>query len=393
MRVAWRVLLTLACVWGMWWAYRLLRADIEVRKGTPDGVRAAIGWDPDAAEYYLRLSELEPEHAEALLEKALALDPYNARAAIDLALAAESRGDFGRSERLLQQAFRANRRWLTRWTLANYYFRREAMERFWDWVRKSAEMPAEDLTPLFDLCRRAGGDAERIRREAVTDDPQVLRQFVLYAARLSSTADGQWAEAAEKTGARLAARGTKDQDLGRLLELTDRLVDIAPSRASAVWSALMGSGWIAADGGQPYNGTFARTPLGAGFDWRMPVTAGVQTLTGPAGLEIEFSGKQREECTIAEQVIAPGTTAGRMLYRYRTTGIAPASGLRWEAREENGAVVGASADLSSETEREDGFRFEAKAAGTIRLRLAYKRAAGTKRVSGKLAVVSIRMER
>jgi hypothetical protein len=115
-------------------------------------------------------------------------------------------------------------------------------------------------------------------------------------------------------------------------------------------------------------------------------------VTGPAGLEVEFSGRQPEECTIAEQAILPVAGAGSVRYRYRTSGIGPASGLRWEVRQDTGAVMGASADLSSDAEREQSFRFAAREPGIIRLRLAYKRAPGTRRFSGILALLSVRLE-
>src|SRR5260370_26542148 len=100
--------------------------------------------------------------------------------------------------------------------------------------------------------------------------------------------------------------------------------------AIALWQRLQHRGWIPRDSGQPYNGDFAHPFLQAGFDWHSNDFNGILRTRSPAGLEIEFFGKEPESCTLLEQHIwAPGGVAA-VQYRYKSTGVNPGSGLHWQ---------------------------------------------------------------
>ncbi len=90
----------------------------------------------------------------------------------------------------------------------------------------------------------------------------------------------------------------------------------------------------------PNNPNFARPPLPTNFDWELSSYPGLHSWTGTSGLEIEFTGTQPENCSIAEQtlVLMPGRYT--MNYSYRTVDIAPDTGIQWQVIDvKSGAVL------------------------------------------------------
>src|SRR5271156_4591234 len=145
LNVTLRVGIAGACCVAIWWSYRIARADYLFRQDTPEGLQAAIAIVPDQAKFYTRLALLEPNRAETLLDQAVSINRHNSQAAIDLGLLREQRGDYAGAEKLLLAAFDVDKTYLTRWTLANFYYRRDNLPQFWRWARKAAEMPAWDI--------------------------------------------------------------------------------------------------------------------------------------------------------------------------------------------------------------------------------------------------------
>jgi hypothetical protein len=83
-----------------------------------------------------------------------------------------------------------------------------------------------------------------------------------------------------------------------------------------------------------------------------------------------------------------------MYYTYNTSGIGPATGVRWQILDaKSDKVIANSPDLSSETPKETDQAFSVPSGTSlVRLRLAYNRELGTPRISGMLVVRSIRIE-
>jgi hypothetical protein len=380
----------IVCGIGIWWSCLFMRADDLFRADTIAGLREAIRLVPDQPAYYVRLAQLDRERSEPLLEKALSLNRYDSRAAIDLGLLREAAGDYAAAEKLFLRAFEADRTFLPRWTLVNYYFRRDNIPAFWTWARITAEMPSDDITPLFQLCRRVTSDSKTVEQRVITADPAVIRQYVEFLVQ------GNDLVAAASLAPRLLRYGKPENDVTALLALIDKLISAGDFGAAVeVWSALAGAHWIAEDRSLPYNSTFSRRPLQAGFDWRLPSQEGLNATPGEAGLNVEFSGKEPESCAIAEQVLPLQPGEHELLYRYRTAGIPAGVGLHWQIADAmSGAVLAASGDLSSETFRQDSFVFHVPdSTRFVRLRLDYQRAIGTPRISGVLVVVSTKLER
>ena len=383
-----RIAAVCVCAAGMWWSYRLAAADNLFRRDTAESIREAIRLRPETAAYYIRLAKLDADRADDLLGKALALEPYNAQAAIELALNLEAEGQHGRTEDLLKRAFEVDRTYLGRWSLANYYFRRDNWEQFWIWARKAAEMPSSDIGPLFQLCWRVTPDAAEIDRRVVVDDASTLRQFLEFLSTKGLKSDSALRIAAA-VGARLIEHGEMERDRTTALSLVNRLIDANDAAdASEIWRQLEIRRWIVADLELPNNGKFARQPVQAEFDWSLPTYDGLHSWPGPAGLEVEFNGKQPETCLIAEQVVLSAAGEHEMRFSYRTKDMKPSTGLSWVAIDSaTGQELARSGELLSDGFKEETMSWRVKQGPPLtRLRLEYQRPIGSPRISGLLVM-------
>jgi hypothetical protein len=371
------------CLLGIWSSWKLARADYLFRQDTPSSVRAAIQLVPSEPRYYMRLAQLDEPHARELLETALRLNRYNAEAAIELGLQYEAEGDYPNAEKLLLQAWAVDHTYLPRWSLANYYLRRDNEPAFWLWARKAAEMPASDIAPLFQLCWRVTPDAAVIARQVLTDNPETIRQYIRFVAN-----QHQWS-AIPAAAPQLVRYGNVETDRPLLLWVVDRMIEAneGPS-AATLWRLMAQQHWVIADATVLNNPAFSRDPVPVLFDWNLPAYDGLHASPGSAGLEVEFTGKQPESCMIAEQfvVLAPGSYHFR--FAYRTSGIAADTGVRWQVMNaKSGALLGASSDLSSDAVTQQSMDFTVPpAVPMVRIRLVYNRALGTPRISGMLVI-------
>src|ERR1017187_528370 len=157
-----RILVAGASLLGIYCSWKIAYADHLFQKDTEESVRSAIRLVPDGWEYYMRLAQFDQGHAGELLAAALRLNRYDAQADIELALRYEAKGDFAGAEKLLLDAFEVDHTYLPRWSLANYYFRRDNIPAFWAWARRAAEMPSDDIGALFELCWRVSPDPEKV---------------------------------------------------------------------------------------------------------------------------------------------------------------------------------------------------------------------------------------
>ncbi len=380
-----RVAIACGCLAGIWWSWKTARADALYRKDTPESIRDALRLVPDEPDYYTRLARLDGGHAPQLLETAIRLDRHNAAVLIELALKLETEGEHAAAERLLLEAFAVDRTYLTRWSLANFYLRRDNMPAFWIWAHKAAEMPADDMSALFQLCWRVNPDGEFIAKSVLTDNPATIRQYLDFLLTKGEV------RAVAEVAPRLLQRGDGEVDRTLLLDTINRLIAAGDAgSASMLWRHLIDRRWVVADATAPNNATFMRQPLPVAFDWILPDREGLHSWPGPSGLEVEFSGRQPEDCEVTEQIVPLSPGDYDFLSSYRTTDIAPGTGLRWQITDAgSNALLAASADLSSPTLKTESTMFTVTATTPlIRLRLQYQRASGTPRIEGMLVVIS-----
>jgi hypothetical protein len=390
-----RVSVVCACLLGIWESWEFNHSERLYYRYTPDSIRAAIRVEPDCWWCYIPLAQKDEQHAEELLRTSLRLNPYNSDAAIDLALRYEADGDFQRAESLLLKAFEVDRTYAPRWSLANFYFRRDNHPAFWTWIRRATEMPAEDIGALFELCWRASPDAKTIEANIDEDNPAVERQLVNFLFN-----KGQ-APAAVHPILKLISLVSRerdgwlgDSDQSLFFKVLEKLIATNDAAdASTLWRGLIAQHWIVADTSVPNNPQFARDPLLVRFDWYFSSYAGLHSWPGSAGLETEFAGQEPENCTVAEQIVSLSPGTYRLESSYHTRDIAPDSGIRWEiADPKSDAILANSPSLSSDLPGKLSFLFSVKPSSPfLRLQLAYHRKPGTTRVTGTLVVTSIQI--
>jgi len=377
--------LAAAYLTGVIFSWRSIRADYLFREDSETSIGSAISLVPDKSEYYMRLAQFNWKHSKDLLSTAVRLDPYNAQAYMELGLQYETEGDLVEAEKFLLKAYEVDHTYMPRWSLANYYFRHGNLTAFWTWARSAAALPSDDTDSLFELCWLASPDPQAISAAISNDKPEFLRQYLTFLLSKDQ------AQAASVVALSLVRNGVPDQDRTLMLNVVDKLIASGDAgSALSVWHSLSDRKWIAADNTIPNNAAFARTPLPVGFDWSLPEDSGLHSWTGPLGLKTEFSGLQPEDCTIAEQTVALAKGTYAFDFSYYTGGIHPDTGVRWEiADAKSAAVLAKSPDLSSDGTKQVVLPFSVGPdMPLLRLRLVYRRALGTPRISGTLVVRS-----
>jgi tetratricopeptide (TPR) repeat protein len=384
-----RLLVVSACVFGLWESWKFERSETLFGQATPESIGAAIRVEPDCWWCYVRLARFDENHAEALLQTSLQLNPYDSEAAIDLSSRYEADGDFRRAEQLLLQAFAVDRTYAPRFSLANFYFRRNNLPAFWTWARRAAEMPADNMGALFELCSHVALDARTIESNIVGNDPVVIRQFVdfLIAKRQS--------KAAVHAATNLIHFGSEEKDHERIYGLVDELAAANDSAdANALWRQLMREHWIPADESIPYNHAFAHDSLPVHFDWTYFMFTGLHSWPGPSGLMIEFTGDEPENCPIAEETISLSPGKYRLDSSYSTESIPANSGIRWQITEPRSqTVVARSTSLSGHSPGSVSVLFSVNPGQELLLlQLVYQRELGTERVRGTLVIPSVTIQ-
>jgi tetratricopeptide (TPR) repeat protein len=387
--IAIRIALAGVCCLAIWSSLQFARADYLFKMDNEESIRSAIRLVPDGWEYYMRLAQIDRDHARELLETSLRLDRYNAQANIELGLQYEAEGDYDRAEKQLLAAFDVDHTYLPRWSLANFYLRRGNMPAFWAWARRAAEMPSGDIGPLFDLCWRVSPDAEKIAAAVLNQKPESTRQY------LNFLLGKNQAPTVALVAARLVRSDAPKSDLPVLLSAVDQLIaDNDATSATGLWHMLIEQHWVTAETSMPNNPEFAREPLPVKFDWSVSEFPGLHSWPGPSGLETEFGGSEPEDCIVTEQTIylKPGNYT--LAYSYHTADIPPDTGIHWQIVDaKSNAILAESPDLSSDAVKQAAVVFSAPSGSSLlRLRLAYRRALGTPRISGALVVLSTQVK-
>jgi len=382
------------------WSLRMALADYWFRQETPAGAAEAVRLEPGNAAYYVRLAALiqdsDPAPSTAALRRAVALNPRDSAAWVELGLRAEAAADLAGAERSLLRAASVDRQFLPKWSLANYYFRHGNAGKFWFWAREAAQMSYGDLTPLFALCWKVTNDGALIARELDLRRADAEANYLAYLTKQDRT------EPMTGAATRLLA-WNREADVPVLLAACDRLIaDNRAQPAIRIWNPLAELHRIPYAALAPGSGTsltdgdFTAAPSAQGFAWRLPGATGVSALLEeqPAGLRISFSGRQPEECDVLTQIVPIMENSPYQLrFWYRTSGIAPGTGLGWRITDLHGAsMLAQGKSLASESETQAIFPFTTPAGSTlVRLTLTYRRALGTTRIEGYVVLRKLRL--
>lgn len=356
-----RIAMVAALAGTAFFSFRSARADLKFRAHSPEAVSRAVELAPKNAEYLeFRALQLDYDGADstALLERAAALDTMGSAPRIRLGLEAEARGDFSTGEKWLLAAARIDRQFEPRWTLANFYFRRENSEEFWTWMRQALKISYGDRRPAFDLCWRISSDAPKILRRAIPGDRETVAAYLGYL--LETRRVEVIAPVAMKLA---AAHDLVDRDL--LLGACDSL--IAAESAAAAWDLWRAMGFRDAD-----------FKTGRGFDWRPIESPGVVHLDvdQPQAMHrMTFSGSQPESCDLLQRVLRlePGA-------RYI---------LQWQSRPEFSGVEWRIGDQRAPL-KDRQMQFTA-ASDLMTLALTYRRPPGEVRAEGSLELWAVQI--
>lgn len=378
-----------------YWPLRLAYADYLARVGSLPAIVRATELVPGNAEYLLAEAKLLDKGGgdpTPCLKRAAALEPAKASVWIELGLQADIAGDGPEAERYLLEAARASKLYQPRWTLANYYFRRGDVEKFWPWAKRALEITNDDPKLLFAFCWQLSEDAQLILQRAIPQRKSVLQQY------LSFLLEQNRLTAAPAVLQRMLARPDAS-DAPVAMALCNRLLQaVSVADAVELWNHLCRGKLIAYEPLDPEGGksltnpTFQPATMPAAFDWHIPDVPGVSVehVTSPPYLGISFWGKQPESCEVLWQdlPLAAGRTF-RFSYHYRTESVPPGAGLRWAVLDAaQGTELTANApDLSSPTWTEGSLLFSTPPGlASARLVLRYRRAVGTTPIEGVLCL-------
>ena len=391
---------------GCYWCARLAWADYLFRLDTLESVSRAAHLVPANAEYHERLATLldsdsrNGSSVESELHQAVAANPRLAAAWTELALRAETAGKMQPAEAYLVRAAAADRMYSTLWTLANFYFRQNATEKFWPAAKRAlraGDVTAYDPAPLFRLCWKISANPATVLERAIPDAGPVEARYLEFLVRENLTS------VAEPVTERLVAFGS-EQDLDAVFLYCDRLIAAGDADGGIhAWNALC---WRRLPSYQPIdpqasaaltNGDFSSPPLQHGFDWRMPAVTGVAVERAglPPRLWITLDGHEPETCDVLEQFVALAPSRRyRLRFRYQTDDIAAGSGLRWRISTSRGEEIASEgADLASEQQADGTVRFTVPPGVPLaRLALSYRRTPGTTRIEGRVALESASLE-
>jgi len=376
-------------------------ADYQARQLTVLGTEKALALTPGQAAYYVQLAILisddNPKRASEALQRAVALNPSDSRSWIELGLRVEADGNSAAAEQYFLRAAEVDKQYLPKWTLANYYFRRDEEPKFWFWAKAAAQMLYGDPLPLFRLSGKVIEDGNLLSRLEI-HDPNIQASYLSYLLSQNRL------DLIGPVTHRLLDQG-RESDVPLLLATCDRLIEAKfADEALAIWNGLAKTREIPyaplAPGDENIltNDSFLPTPALQGFAWRLPTVDGISASReeNPSGLRLTFSGEQPENCDPLFRILpVQENTAYEFTALYRTEGIQPATGLGWRVTDmDGGNIAGAAEDLASEDGAQAKIRFTTPSGcRLVRIALAYRRALGTTRIEGAIILREAGLQR
>jgi hypothetical protein len=367
-----------------WWSARLAWADHLSRGADLQDRARAAQLAPASAIISDRLAGRREELGlDPLppLRRAATLDPTNAERYMRLGLRAELAGDPALAERALLRAAECSRLYQPRFLLAQYYFRQQNADLFFQWARGAFDSAYGDVRPIFDLWWRMQPETDSLIRESLAQRPEIERQALTYLLTRGETAGAS-------TLARHIVEHATPEDRDALLAYCDDRLAAADPAALEIWNELCRRGLLA---GAPLDASRltpspAAPSTGRGCDWRAASVQGVRIADTANGWRIDFSGNQPEYCLLGWQYIPVRRGA-----RYQ---------LQFNARTlDGGSAPGVTASvfvLSPEkiwTELASGpSPAFTPPAEVIRAALIYRRPLGYTRLTGEVTVEGWRVE-
>jgi hypothetical protein len=391
-----RYLLIAALIAACGYAVILARAGYLFHEDTAKSVPAAVALVPYNSEYVARLAAWQPAQRVALLHRAVALDPCDYQSWIQLGLISElQEQNIAQAERDYRKAAQVNHMFLPKWTLMNFYFRRQNQSEFFRWAKETLAITPYSSDPVFAQMWLMTQHAPAIAA-AIPDRARILVQYAWF---LSN--NRQFPAIPPIVNRLVATAGNSDphawgrDDLVAAIE--DRLLASADvNGALQVWASMQRGGWLHESIPSPAhpitNGDFAAPLYPHGFDWQIDSTPGatVDNFPDEKALRITLSGDQPESCLLLRQYIPLDPGRSYHLQWSATAGqIEDPRGLTWHVRPvgieshndlSSGDIVGAANSWD--------FRSPARV-NLCLLTLEYARPLGTVRARGSVSLRSV----
>lgn len=400
-----RYLLVASALAGAYYSAIFARASFLFGQDTAASVPAAVDLVPYNASYLARLAAWQSGKKEALLQRAVRLNPFDFASYIQLGLAAEMQAhDLAAAERYYLEAAHVNHMFLPKWTLANFYFRREQPDKFFRWAKAALQVSPYQADPVFTQMWLISQDPQRIAA-AVPDKVPVLLQYTLFLTRT-----GQFASippVVERLVALTGARNPSDRnpaDLGRddqILPEEDRILAAGQLQpALEIWRTMAAAHWIGHSVPTPAapltNGDFASPLLHHGFDWVSSTNEGVTTeqLTGEKNLRITLSGDEPEHCVLLQQYVPLDRERSyRLQWQAAAQGIEEPSGISWQVHPVGAGTLAGSAAEEVLKGSSGIWDFQSSPTTDISLlTLEYSRPLGKLRANGSLTLRSVSLQ-
>ena len=356
-----------------WWSFAIAWADIRVGQNQ---LEAALAAAPDKAEYLSRLA------TPASLNRATELNPWDSSSWVELGLLAERDQNYSQAEALLLRAAHVDRQYQPRWSLANFYFRRQAGPAFWTWAKKTIALAHTDPLPIFHLCGRMDEDGLLIDRVSI-QDPSMQAAYFDYLL-------GQNRPDLLQPAIRHVLENGRTADVPLLMQAAEQILGARrDAEAIQLWRRLALQSmlpWPADDSTNLLsNSKFSAKPTGQAFDWRLVHSDGVD-FSLHQGLDIDFTGEQPEPIQLLTQVVPSG---GGVKYELKSDYHAPnLNGLAWYILDARTGRFLQSGDINSR------LTFETPPhCRLVDIALRYYRPIGSTRIKGTLTLQSVTLRK
>lgn len=375
----------------------LAQAQWLFQRDTASSVPAAVRLVPYNSEYVARLAAWRQPEKLSLLLRAVALNPFDFQSLIQIGFVEEfQKRDLAAAEHYYLNAADVNKMFLPKWTLANFYFRRERSDQFFHWATATLAITPYSPDPVFTQMWLMSQDAVNIAH-AIPNRPRTL---LAYAWFLSN--NHEYAAIPPIVQRLISVAGKRDPHAwGRddlLAAIEDRLIAAGDRDGSlSVWASMVRAGWLqqsVPSGDHPLtNENFKLSFFQHGFDWIVAEVDGIRIEQFPSdgSLRIQFSGDEPERANVLQQVVPLDVNRTYNLRWDVESRLADLpSGLRWHLQSVEG--VGGPDLLSGDVvqTKNQGWQFRLPSGtGLYRLSLDYARPLGHSRATGAIVIKGV----
>jgi tetratricopeptide (TPR) repeat protein len=284
------------------------------------------------------------ESAEHSLRQAAALAPSDSSSRIALGLELERVGRPDDAERALLEAAEVDAGFGVRWTLANFYLRRDDWEAVWQWIHAAILADPTQLPVAAALGWRASADPTAILDKAIPDQPDTNRGYFAYLldlGQLSATLQAWPRFSATLTSSETAIA---TQYIDRLINA--RLID----EATVAWNLLCDKVLLphaplgTARDRFLTNPYFLTAPSSLGFDWHTGDNRGIAWSRLPSSesrgaIEFRLSGAQESGISLLSQIMPAAPGEYLLEFEFATQGMPTRTGVGWIVRDAYSAEV------------------------------------------------------